>query len=240
MKEIYLSVVIPVYNESDRLFRLKEVIDYLKKQKYSSEVIVVNDGSTDETLIKLKELAKTLSFQIVSYDQNRGKGWAIKKGMAAAVGEYRLFIDVDLSTPLKEIEKILPFLDKFPVVIGTRKNDQAKVLIHQPKLRENLGKAFTWLSQVILGVGVSDFTCGFKCFSKESADKIFKRMRIERWGFDSEILYLCQKFGYPIKEVAVVWKNDARSKVKFPQDIIRSLSELIQIISNDRIKHLYD
>jgi glycosyltransferase involved in cell wall biosynthesis len=239
MKNIFLSVIIPVFNEEHRVHYLEEVALYLKKQKYTTELIVVNDGSLDKTKTRLQQLSAKLGFKMISYSPNRGKGAAIKTGMLVATGKYRLFMDVDLSTPVSEIGKLIPLLPKHDVVIGTRKNGRAKVLIHQPKLRELLGKGFTLLSQLILGLNVSDFTCGFKCFSAPAAEEIFSAMKIERWGFDPEILYLAKKRGYRIKEIPVIWKNDLQTKVRFPQDIINSLSELLTVVVNDRVRNIY-
>ncbi len=229
---IYLSVVVPVFNEEKRLQGLAKIHQFLKLQKFSSELIVVNDGSTDKTLSKLEELQKTVPFVIGSYQQNRGKGYAIKTGMLQARGKYRLFTDVDLSTPLIEFEKFKDYLDKYDLVIGSRKMRGAKLLKRQPIIRESLGKVFTALSQFVLGVRVSDFTCGFKCFSAKAAENIFSQTMIERWGFDSEVLFLAKKLGFNIKEVPVEWRNDQASRVRFPQDAINSLSELITIKKN--------
>lgn len=232
-KSPLLSVVIPVFNELKRIHKLEEIVKYLKKQKFSNELIVVNDGSLDDTLEKLKKLQKKYSFKVVSYSQNQGKGYAIKQGMKQARGDYHLFADVDLSTPIEEIKKFLPQLKKYDVVIGTRKTKGSKLLVRQARLREFLGKGFTFLSQNILGVNVSDFTCGFKAFKKDSSEKIFSNLSINRWGFDSEILFLASKYGFDIKEVPIEWRNDAESKVKFPEDIIRSLNDLITIRINN-------
>jgi dolichyl-phosphate beta-glucosyltransferase len=229
----FLSVVIPVYNETKRINGLVEICHYFKKQKYSTEILVVNDGSTDNTLSKLKKLQKKNSFEIINYSKNRGKGYAIKTGLQKASGEHVLFTDIDLSTPLDQFEKFRPFLKKHDLVIGTRKTGSALLVKHQPKLRENLGKIFTFLSQQVLGVHVSDFTCGFKCFSGTAAKEISGLMKIDRWGFDSEILFLTKKKGYSVKEVPVKWENDPHTKVKFPDDIISSLKELYLIRKND-------
>jgi dolichyl-phosphate beta-glucosyltransferase len=239
MKSVYLSVVIPVYNETARLYNLVAVVEYLKKQKYSFELLVVNDGSTDRTLANLKRLAGKHGFKIVTYRNNRGKGWAIKQGMLLAQGSQRIFMDVDLSTPIDQLEKFIPVLGKQDVIIGTRKNNRAKVLVRQPLVREYMGKGFTWLSQQLLQVPVSDFTCGFKCFSAPAAEKIFTQMKVERWGFDPEILYLAQKYKFRIKEVPVVWTNDSQTKVRFPQDIINSFGELLAVLVNDKLKRAY-
>lgn len=229
----HVSIIIPVYNEVLRLDKLAEVHAFLKKQSFASEVIVVDDGSRNQTKDALEKLKKKYSFQLVSYSPNRGKGYAIKQGMLAAEGEYRLFTDLDLSTPLEEFQKFIPLLDTYPVIIGTRKVKGANVLVHQNLLRENMGKVFTLLSQTFLGLWLSDFTCGFKCFSKEAAEKIFSQLTINRWGFDSEALFLAHKYKFAIKEVPVVWKNEANTKVRFPRDIIVSFYELVKIRLND-------
>src|SRR3989344_1742431 len=181
---IYLSIIIPLYNEEKRLAGLEQVRSFLKLQKFSSEIIVVNDGSTDSTLKLLQVLQKKLGLTIVDYKLNRGKGYAIKTGMLSASGSYRLFMDVDLSTPIQEFEKFKQYIAEFDVVIGSRKVPQANLIRRQNLVRETFGKAFTLLSQVVLGMGVSDFTCGFKCFSAKAADDIFTGSKIERWGFD--------------------------------------------------------
>lgn len=237
-KSPYLSIIIPVYNEHSRIQKLSAVIDYLKTQDFTWEVLVVNDGSKDDTLKVLNSIPKPPSVIVISYPTNRGKGYAIKTGMLQASGVYRLFMDIDLSTPIQEFEKFKPLLSQNPILIATRKTSNAQLIKHQPLLRELLGKAFTNLSKFILGVNVSDFTCGFKCFSKDAAILIFSKATIERWGFDSEILYIATINQIPIREVPVSWENDPSSKVKFPQDLIRSLTDLITIKLN-RFKNIY-
>jgi|SRR3989344_2392735 len=231
-KQPYLSIVIPVYNEERRVKNLTQIIPYLKKQKYSWEVIVVNDGSTDKTETKLEQLKKKLKFEVISYIENRGKGVAVKSGMLKAVGKYRLFLDIDLSTPINEFDKFLPQIKKYDIVIGSRKMRGSNVVIRQPVIREILGRIFTFLSQKVLGVNISDFTCGFKCFSGKAAEEIFSKQTINGWGFDSEILYIGKSKRKSIKEMAVEWKNDPRTRVKFPNAIIYSLLELIKIKIN--------
>lgn len=228
----FLSVIIPVFNEEKRVNNLTQIISFLKKQRYTWEVIIVNDGSTDKTIKKLKLLKKKLRFKILSHYPNTGKGFAVKTGMLSAIGKHRLFLDIDLSTPIAEIDKFLPFLKKSDIVIGSRKMKSSKVIIRQSLLREFLGKTFTYISQKILQMNISDFTCGFKCFSKKAAEEIFAKQTIHRWGFDPEILYIGKTKRYSIKEVPVIWKNDPRTRVKFPQDIVNSLTELIKIRLN--------
>lgn len=230
-----LSIIIPVYNESKRLYNIETVYKYLNSKKYKPELIIVDDGSEDDTLTLLKKLRKKYPFKIITYPKNRGKGYAIKTGILEATGKYRLFMDVDLSTPIEEYEKFKSFFDKYDVMIGSRKTKLSKLLKRQPILREYLGKGFTFLSKQILGVEVTDFTCGFKIFSKEAAVKIFSKSVIERWGYDSEILFIANKEGFKVKEVPVEWSNDQNTRVKFPQDIINSLQELVSIRVNNFI-----
>lgn len=238
-KSVFWSIIVPCYNESKRVDNVVKILQYLQGLDKTWELIVVDDGSTDDTLDKLRLLSKKSDFRLISYRNNRGKGYAVKTGMLAAVGEFRLFIDVDLSTPIDEMEMISQFINQYDVVIGTRKVKGARVVVHQPILREYLGKVFTLLSQLILNTKVSDFTCGFKCFSQVAAQRIFHKTKIFRWGFDSETLFLAKKYGFSIKEVPVVWKNDKQTRVRFPGDMIKSFHELLSIRYFELIKGLY-
>lgn len=238
-KSIYWSIIVPCYNESKRVDNIKTILEYLKNLDKPWELIVVNDGSTDDTLIKLETLKKKANFKIVSYKKNRGKGFAVKTGMLKAKGNFRLFLDVDLSTPITEMEKFSKSVDQYDVIIGTRKLKGSKVVEHQPLLREYMGMAFTLLSQIILNVKISDFTCGFKCFSESASQKIYKNTKIYRWGFDSETMFLAKKYGFSIKEVPVVWENSKLTKVRFPNDIVSSFYELLAVRYFDWIKKQY-
>lgn len=228
----FLSVIIPLYNEANRVANLHRIYKYLNTKKFNWEIILVNDGSADNTQKEVKKMLKSYAFKntkLITYSQNKGKGFAIKTGMLKATGEYRLFTDIDLSTPIPEFNKFLPYLKKFDVIIGSRKMVGSKVIIRQQSLREKLGKGFTKLSQITLQLNTTDFTCGFKCFSKIAAEAIFSSQRINGWGFDAEVLFLAKKFEYKIKEIPVKWSNDPRSRVKFPQDIMNSLLDLLKI-----------
>jgi len=236
-----LSIVIPVYNEEKRI---SKTIKALSKgfSFYGvklDEVIFVNDGSTDKTRVLIKNAQSKLSkplkakISLISYRINRGKGYAVRKGMLASKSDYTLFFDADISTPISEFKKFLPFIRKnLPVIIGTRKNGESTVKIHQPKYREYLGRGFTLLANIILNTWVTDFTCGFKVFSCEAKGKIFSQSRINRWGYDAEALFLARKFGFPIQEKAVSWSNDNETKVDLLKDLPRSLVELFQIRVN--------
>lgn len=235
MKKSQLSVIVPVYNESNRLEGLVEISQYLEQFPASTELVVVDDGSTDQTLQKLKKLKKKISFVLVSYHQNQGKGYAIKQGMLKATGEWRLFMDVDLSVPLEYVEKIWQVRSYADVVIGSRRKKTAVIATRQPKLRESMGFMFTRLVQLVLGLRFVDFTCGFKLFSEQAAYDIFSRQQIKRWSFDAEILFLTKLRDWSVYEFPVTWHNDARSKVRFPHDIISSLTGLLAI----RYHHLF-
>lgn len=238
-KKPFLSVIIPVYNESVRIKNIKKLIKYFSRQNFTSELIVVNDGSKDSTLSFLKNINQSNFFKLISYHKNRGKGYAIKKGILNASGKYRMFADIDLSTPISQLQKFIPHFKNFDVIIGSRKTAGAKLIKRQPKVRELLGKGFTSLSKTILSIDVSDFTCGFKCFSEKAAVEIFSKQRLERWGFDTEILFIAKKHKYTIKEVPVTWTHNPLTKVKFPQDLIRSFIDLGLILYNNQ-KNLYE
>jgi len=231
-----LSFVIPVFNEEKRI---KKTIKALKKGFSFSglklkEIIFVDDGSTDKTKsIIQKSLGKKA--KIISYQLNRGKGFAVRTGMLASTADYTLFFDADMATPLSEFKKFLPFLEQgIPVIIGTRKNGQSTVIKHQPKYREILGKAFTLLANIILNTWVTDFTCGFKAFSYQAKEDIFSQSKIDRWGYDAEILFLAKQMNFAIAEKAVLWSDDHRTKVNLVKDLPRTLTELFQI----RLNHL--
>lgn len=239
IKEPFLSVIVPVFNESGRIHNASVISDYLNQRDFSTELIIVDDGSTDNTVNILENISNNPNRRIISYEPNRGKGHAIKVGMLASEGKFRLFTDVDLSTPIDEFKKFLPYLNEYDIIIASRKVEGASLARRQSLVRESLGRGFTYLSQKVLQVKVSDFTCGFKCFSKLAADAVFPRMTVDRWGFDSEILYIAKKHGLSVKEIPVTWENDPRTKVRFPHDLIRSFRDLLEIRYNDLNKN-YD
>lgn len=226
-----ISIIIPVYNEEKRVYKAVNALNkYLPRQKFKSEVLFVNDGSTDKTLPKVRKSKCNFIYKIISYKTNQGKGYAIRKGVLEAKGDYILFMDADMSTPIESLDDFLPHIyKKIPVIIGTRHTKRAEVLVRQNMMRENMGKAYTLLANLILGSGVSDFTCGFKCFSKSSAKNIFTNLKIKRWSFDAEVIFLAYRLQFRIKEVPVVWMNDSNSKVNLWRDIIGSFFDLIKI-----------
>ncbi len=233
-----LSFVIPIYNEKDRIKKTFKALYELELPRGLDlkQIIFVNDGSSDNSVIILQNektaLEKKLktTVKIISYVQNKGKGYAIKQGMLASKADYTLFFDADISTPLSEIKKFVPFINNgVDVIVGTRKNGESTVIKHQPLYRELLGKAFTRFTQLILGLDVTDFTCGFKAFSKQSLLPIFSKSRINRWGYDAEILYLAKKNKLSLVEKSVVWSNDDRSKVNLLSAIPQTFLDLAMI-----------
>lgn len=242
MANIKLSVVVPCYNEESRVVDgLNHYWSYLKKQKYQSELIFVDDGSTDKTRGEvLKEVQGKKGISVINYNKNQGKGYAIIQGIKSAKGQYILFCDIDHSVPVDTIEK---FYDNFEkgadVVIGSRRVKGAKILIHQSWLRETLGRGFTFLVRILIDWKIKDATCGFKAFKNKAAKKIFNSVSIYDWAFDAEVLYLAKKYHLKIAQVPVSWSDVRGSKVSLRKDIARSLFGLIKIRWND-LKRRYN
>lgn len=241
-KKISISFVIPVYNEEDRIETTFAALKDFKAPHdiELKEVIFVNDGSKDKTIAIINKAKASLKkklkahISLVSYDHNRGKGYAVRVGMLSSNADYTLFFDADMSTPLDQLRKFAePMRHQADVIIGTRKNGKSTVLVHQPWYRETLGKGFTLLSQIVMNVWVNDFTCGFKAFSREALYQVFSHAHINRWGYDSEILFLAKKFGYTICQIPVTWSNDDRTKVKLSKAVFSTLQELYAIRKND-------
>lgn len=226
-----LSLVIPAYNEEQRLPRtLDTALAWIDSAGIDAEVVVVDDGSSDATGDLARSRLRERRHQVLVHERNRGKGAGLRTGMVAARGEYVLFSDADLSTPIDEAARFLEAHDEgAPVVIGTRKSAGANVLEHQNPVRENMGKVYTWLSSVLICPGVTDFTCGFKSFRRDACREIFSRVREDGWAYDSEVLYLARKLGYEVREVPVRWSNDPSSRVNLLRDTLGSAAGLLRI-----------
>ena len=216
---IHLSVIIPSYNEEKRLpATLFDIDKYLSLQNYEYEILVVDDGSKDKTIDVVNGMvSKIKNLKVLSYGENKGKGYAVKFGMLKSQGEYRLFTDADNSTTIDQVEKMWPyFKDGYDVVIGSRDVKGAVLDPPQPMHRRILGEVFGLFTKVLAGTwGLNDTQCGFKGLTKRAADNIFPKCIIDRFAFDPEMLFLAKKFRYKIKEMPIRWKNDLESKVKF-------------------------
>jgi dolichyl-phosphate beta-glucosyltransferase len=223
-----------MYNESHRMKRsLPELRDYFRAQPYSVEFVVVDDGSSDNTVDLAWEILGRDGVRVLEEKPNRGKGHAVMVGMLAAQGDKVLFTDADLSTPPAELEKFWPWFDKgYDVVIGSRKMKGAVLERHQPLWRESMGKVFTWLTNQIATRGISDITCGFKCFTHAAAQDLFSRSIIDDWSFDAEVLFIAQQHRLKIKEVPVHWHDERGTKVRILRDAARALAGLMKIRLN--------
>lgn len=229
---MHLSIVIPCFNEEFRITpTLGEVEEFLLSKKYQSEIIAVDDGSQDGTLPALEQFRKAakLPIQILSYHPNKGKGRAVREGVLAAGGEFILFTDADLSTPIQEIDHFLEILEQSQadVVIGSRNLPQSQV--RRPKQREVLSKAFNLLVQALLLPGIRDTQCGFKCFRRAAALAIFGEGPASGLVFDVEVLYIARRLGHGIVEVPVRWDYSPGSKVRPLRDSARMLAALLRL-----------
>lgn len=218
-----LSVIIPAYNEEKRLPKtLKAVDEYLRNQNYDYEIIVVNDGSKDDTALVVKDFKpQIVNLRLIDRKENKGKGYTVKEGMLNAKGDYRLFMDADNSTTIDQVEKMWPWFEKgYDIVIGSRDVKGAILDPPQPFYRRLVGEFFKYVRMIICDLWhLKDTQCGFKCFKKEVVETIFPKLRIERFAFDVEILLLAKMHGFKIKEIPVLWRNDPESKVKLKSAI---------------------
>lgn len=231
MARPFLSIIIPAYNEAKRLpLTLIDIDKHLEQQEYSYEILVVNDGSTDETAeIVNRFLPLVQNMKLIDNKVNRGKGAVVRQGMLAAKGTWRLFMDADNSTSIVEFNKMIPyFKERYEVVIGSRDVKGAKTSPSQPLHKRILGNIGNLIIQALLVPGVWDTQCGFKCFSDEAAEKIFRLAKIDRWGFDAEALALARLLGYKIKEMPVFWVNDPRTHVSL-KTYLQVLLETVKI-----------
>ncbi len=218
MAQPYLSIIIPAYNEAERIPRTLIDIDRrLAGVDYSYEIVVVNDGSTDTTASVVKNMAKVVkNLKLIDLKDNSGKGGTVRQGMLLSTGKIRLFTDADNSTSIDQFEKMMPlFKQGADVVIGSRAVKGAKLDPPEAWYRQIPGKLGNLVIQSVLGLwGIWDTQCGFKAFTEVTAEKVFNISSIPGWGFDGEILALAKRMGYKIEEIPVHWVNDARSHVK--------------------------
>ncbi|HJY86109.1 MAG TPA: dolichyl-phosphate beta-glucosyltransferase [Candidatus Acidoferrales bacterium] len=226
-----LSIIIPAYNEEGRLPEtLRRIRNFLETRRVRAEVIVVDDGSRDATAALVAGWrAEWPALQLLSNGRNRGKGYSVRHGMLEARGRLVLFTDADLSAPIEEADKLLRALGGYDMAIGSRALDRGLIEVHQSPLREFAGILFNQLVRLVTGLRFSDTQCGFKAFVRARAKIVFEQQRIERFGFDPEILFLAKLHGLRAVEVPVRWAHDPATKIHVLRDGLRMFAEVLLI-----------
>ncbi|MEI7792198.1 MAG: dolichyl-phosphate beta-glucosyltransferase [Candidatus Berkelbacteria bacterium] len=233
-KEIYLSIVIPAYNEEKRIHKiLDSIIKYQKSCKFEVETVIAIDASPDDTL-KVAESYQDKISNLVILDGkvNRGKGGAVQEGFKVAKGKYIIFADADNSTPIEQVDKLLEYVDKSDVVIGSRYCKGGKLVVPQSFIRRAGGRGLNMLIQALAVPGIRDTQCGFKLFRAEASSEIFKRLTIFNFSFDIELLAIALNLGYKVKEVGITWYDDPHSTVSPIKDGLKMVSNAWTIRKN--------
>lgn len=232
MERPKLGVIIPAYNEEQRLERtLQATVEYFRKQPYSWSVTVVSDGSRDSTVEIVQRFStEEARIAVIDSQPNQGKGFVVRKGMMEVQADWLLMMDADLATPIEEIERLWVSADKgIPVVIGSRPLRESNLEIRQPWYREMLGRCFNLAVQTLGIRGIADTQCGFKLFRQNEALEIFSRCKLDGFGFDFESLMIAHDLGYSIAEIPIRWRHQEGSKVRLLQDGTRMLMDLVKL-----------
>lgn len=227
MSEITLSLIIPAYNEASRIRHTLDVCSrYLDHQPYASEIIVVDDGSRDRTAEVVQESHPAVS--VIRYDENRGKGHAVKVGMTSAAGAYRLFYDADGSTPISELEKAWPLLENgTDIVIGSRALPESDIAVRQPWYRQSMGRMYNRLLRMLRLTRFPDTQCGFKVMNAASAESVMPLITRDGFGMDCEMLAIAAQQGYRIDQIPVRWLNSEDSRVRVIRDSLDMIREVL-------------
>jgi len=238
-----ISIVIPAYNEERRLpATLRSILEYLRTRDWAPwEIVVVNDGSKDGTAaVAARFAAEHAGVRVLENPGNRGKGYSVRHGMLEAQGDWALFTDADLSAPIEELDKMIAAAraSGASVAIGSRAVDRRLIAVRQSLFRETAGRIFNLLMRAVTGLPFADTQCGFKLFERNAVQQVFRRQRIERWGFDAEVLFIAQKFGYKIVEVPVRWSHSEGTKVSMFGDSVNMFLDLLRIRRN-QVRGLY-
>ena len=233
MKKPFLSIIIPAFNEATRIpDTLRKINAYLLKQDFASEIVVIENGSTDGTYQIVNEMQAEINCLTVLHEDRRGKGWAVQQGMYHAKGDYRFICDADLSMPIEEVAKFMPPAElSAPIAIGSREAEGA-ARFNEPLYRHLIGRVFNFLVRVIALPGLDDTQCGFKLFREDAAKDIFPLLTSFGWTFDVEALFIARKMGYKIVEIPIHWYHHPRSTVKVFRDSFRMGLDLIKIRIN--------
>ena len=223
------SIVIPAYNESARIpATLRSVVECIRRHSWDAEVVVVNDGSRDNTAEIVKQFACTApEIRLLENPSNRGKGYSVRHGILHALGDIVMFTDADLSSPMDEAEDLFAAIAKgSDIAIGSRWLATSRQTHRQPLYRQFFGRCFNLLTRMVMNLPFADTQCGFKAFTRSAAQTVFQLQTIERWGFDPEILFIALKRGYHITEIPVSWAHDARTRISYLRDGMQMLKEL--------------
>lgn len=229
-----LSIVIPVFNEENRIKNtLLNIQDYIMHRNINAEIIISNDGSTDKTHLIIEERQKTMkNLSLIGTIKNKGKGAAVKNGIQRASGEYILMTDADHSTPIEELDRFIPLMNEFDIIIGSRYLKDSHVKIKQPLTRVLIGRIGNALIQLFLINNIKDTQCGFKLFKHATAKNVFALQKVHRWGFDMEIIAIAQSLDYKIKEIPVSWFDSPESRFRPLKDCLYTFLELLYIKLN--------
>jgi dolichyl-phosphate beta-glucosyltransferase len=226
-----LTIIVPSYNEELRLPPSLELIaSYIRKSGRETEVLVVDDGSKDKTAAVAEAFGAQIPLlRVVPNGQNRGKGYSVRHGMREARGESVLFTDADLSAPIEEADKLLAALAEYDVAIGSRALDRSLIAVHESGFREFAGIVFNKIVRIVLWLPFVDTQCGFKAFRRERCKIIFEQQRIERFGFDPELLYLARHHGLKSVEIPVRWAHSPATKVNMLRDSLQMFLDVFTI-----------
>ena len=226
------SIVIPAFNESARIgATLADVVRSSQAHGWNAEIIVVDDGSTDDTAAIVRSFVDRYPFvRLLPNGSNCGKGYSVRNGMLHAAGEIVLFTDADLSSPIEEAPRLFAAIrEGADVAMGSRWLESSRQSIRQPLYRRFFGRCFNVVTRMIMRLPFADTQCGFKAFTRPAAQTVFHLQRIERWGFDPEILFIALKRGLVVREVPVTWGHDERSRISYLRDGLQMLKELLLI-----------